>query len=151
MNTARRHRFETPRSETPRTSTVLPVWLEPRLATRNLSILDVRASYRAGHVPGAVPLDVRRQLFDGAGNVVSPAELALVMSQLGVDDGDTIVLVDEGPPAQALTAASVLARYGHPDVYLLDGGHTRWAAERRAITRDVPRRPAGSFTARTAP
>lgn len=143
MNIARKHRFETPR-----TSTVLPVWLEPRLATRNLAILDVRPTYSAGHVPGAVPLDVRRQLYDAAGNVVSPAELALVMSQLGVDDRDTVVLVDDGPPARALEAASVLARYGHSEVYVLDGGHTRWIAEGRAVTRERSRRPAGSFTAR---
>ncbi|MBS2016180.1 MAG: hypothetical protein JST00_25080 [Deltaproteobacteria bacterium] len=143
MNTARRLR-----SEALRPSTVLPLWLEPRLATRDLSILDVRPSYRAGHVPGAVALDVRRQLLDGAGNVVSPAEVALVMSQLGVDDRDTIVLVDEGPPEDALLAASVLARYGHADVYLLEGGHTRWKAEGREVTREIPRRPAGSFTAR---
>jgi len=144
MNTARKHR-----SEVPRTSTVLPVWLEPRLSTRRLSILDVRPSYRAGHLPGAVALDVD-QLFDGAGNVVTAPEVALVMSRLGVDDEDTIVIVDEGPPQRALAAASVLTRYGHPDVYLLDGGHTRWTAEGRAVTRDVPRRPTASFTARAS-
>lgn len=138
----------------PSARAVLPAWLEPRLSIPSLRILDVRADiaeravYREGHLPGAIALDVRAQLFDHAGDVVSAPELAMVMSGLGVGDGDTIVLVDDGWPDRALAAARALAKYGHHDVHVLDGGFTRWIAEGRPTTKSVAKRAPASFTAR---
>jgi len=106
--------------------------------------------FTRGHLPGAVSLDVRAQLFDEAGVVVTAPELAMAMSRLGVGDGHTVVLVDGAGPQASLAAAWVLARYGHDRVHVLDGGFPRWAREGRAISR-VPARPVpASFTARTA-
>lgn len=137
----------------PRVSTVSPAWLAARLAS--VRVLDVRpgASVAArsgkGHVPGAAPLDVRASLFDLYGDVVSAPELAMVMSSLGVGDEHTVVLVDEGPTTTyARAAAWALARYGHHDVHVLDGGHARWSAEGRPLSKDAVRHPFGSFTAR---
>src|SRR5699024_7283483 len=56
------------------------------------------SAYVSSHIPGSVPLDVRAALFDDAGELVSAPELAMVMSALGVGDGHTVVLVDEGRP-----------------------------------------------------
>lgn len=106
------------------------------------------AAYVEGHVPGAIPLDVRAVLFDASGEVVSAPELALAMSELGVGDGDTVVLVDEGRPETALAAARALARYGHRDVHVLEGGFARWLGEGRAVSRDVVRLPPASYTAK---
>ncbi len=106
------------------------------------------ASYASGHLPGAVALDVRAQLFDDAGEVVSAPEMAMVMSGLGVGDAHTIVLVDDGRPEAALAAAWALVRYGHRDVHVLEGGFTRWIGEGRAVTREVVRHPPASFTAK---
>ncbi|MDB4935438.1 MAG: Thiosulfate sulfurtransferase, rhodanese [Labilithrix sp.] len=108
------------------------------------------AVYVRGHVPGAVALDVRAVLFDDAGEVVSAPEIAIAMSSLGVGDGHTIVLVDEGRPEAALAAAWALVRYGHHDVHVLQGGFTRWAGEGRAVSREAVRHPAASFTARVS-
>jgi 3-mercaptopyruvate sulfurtransferase SseA len=106
------------------------------------------ALYLAGHVPGAIALDVRALLFDDDGEVVSGPELALAMSSLGVGDGHTLVLVDEGRPDGALAAAWALTRYGHRDVHVLEGGFARWVGEGRAVSRDVVRHAPASYTAR---
>lgn len=146
-----------------------PAWLEPRLSSPDLRILDVRGAppsadasgprlrrsatvpivpFAQSHVPGAIAFDVRASLFDDAGEVVSAPELAMVMSSLGVGDDHTIVLVDEAHPDTALAAARALTRYGHRDVNVLEGGFTRWLAERRRVSRDVVRHPPASFTAK---
>jgi thiosulfate/3-mercaptopyruvate sulfurtransferase len=174
---------------------VAPAWLERRLGSPTLRVLDVRtdtpsadasgprlraanavelrayahlgapaawktsrerhparrgpsAAFAEGHVPGAVPLDVRALLFDDVGDVVSAPELAIVMSSLGVGDGHTVVLVDEGRPEAALAAAWALTRYGHGDVHVLEGGFARWVGEGRAVSRALVRHPPASFTAR---
>lgn len=106
------------------------------------------SAYREGHIPGAVPLDVRAVLFDEAGDVVSAPELAIAMSGLGVGDGHTIVIVDGARPDAAIAAAWALARYGHEDVHVLEGGFARWVGEGRAVSRAVVRPAPASFTAR---
>ena len=108
------------------------------------------SAYVRGHLPGAIALDVRAQLFDDHGDVVSAPELALAMSGLGVSDDHTVVLVDDGRPDAALAAAWALARYGHKDVHVLEGGFTRWIAEGRAVSREIARLPPASFTARVS-
>jgi thiosulfate/3-mercaptopyruvate sulfurtransferase len=93
---------------------------------------------------------VRAVLFDHHGNVVSAPELAIAMSTLGVGDDHTIVLVDDGPPDAALAAAWALAKYGHRDVHVLEGGFARWVGEGRPVSREVLRHPGASFTARVS-
>ena len=106
------------------------------------------SAYVRGHLPGAIPFDVRALLFDEAGDVVSAPELAIAMSGAGVGDDHTIVLVDDGRPNTALAAAWALVRYGHQDVHILEGGFTRWVGEGREVSRVLVRHAPASFTAR---
>ena len=106
------------------------------------------AVFLNGHIPGSTSLDVGRRLFDESGAFVSPLELAMVMSEIGVGDEHTVVLVDEGRPAAALVAAWALRRHGHADTLILNGGFPRWVAEGRPVTRDIVKHPFASFTAR---
>jgi thiosulfate/3-mercaptopyruvate sulfurtransferase len=151
----------------PAVGAVTPAWLESRLTSADLRILDVRKAaetarerhsarrgpppaYVQGHIPGAVPLDVRSVLFDEAGTIVSAPELAMAMSGLGIGDRHTIVIVDEAVPEAAMAAAWALARYGHAGVHVLEGGFARWVREGRAVSRDIVRHPPASFTARVS-
>ena len=140
-----------------------PSWLEARLTSSDLRILDVRAdgqrapsrcgpspAYMKSHVPGAVSLDVRAVLFDEIGDVVSAPEIAMAMSGLGVGDGHTIVLVDAFRADTAAAAVWALARYGHTDVHVLEGGFARWIAEGRVVSREITRHRPASFTAKVA-
>ncbi len=107
------------------------------------------AAFLRGHIPGSTSLDVGRRLFDETGTIVPAPELAMAMSEIGVGDEHTVVLVDEGRPAAALVAAWLLRRYGHAETLILSGGFPRWAAEGRPVTRDLVKHPFASFTAKT--
>lgn len=104
-----------------------------------------------GHVPSAISMDVRAQLFDDGGGPIGAPELAMVMSGLGVGDEHDVVLVDDGPLGAALAAAWMLHRHGHTRVYVLGGGHARWLAEGRPLSVGVVKHAPASFTARVRP
>ena len=109
---------------------------------------DPEAAFLRGHIPGSTSLDVGRRLFDDNGTLVWAPEFAMVMSELGVGDQHTVVVVDEGSPAAALVAAWALRRYGHADTLVLSGGIHRWTAEGRPLTQAIVKHPYASFTAR---
>lgn len=107
-------------------------------------------AFARSHIPGSASFDVGRRLFDDSGAIVWAPELAVAMSELGVGDEHTIVLVDDRRPTAALVAAWALRRYSHSDALVLDGGFSRWLSEGRPVTREVVKHPYASFTARTA-
>lgn len=102
--------------------------------------------YDTGHIPGAVKLDwhtelndrVRRDYLDG----VAFSEL---MRSKGISREDTIVLYGDKSNWWAAYAFWVFKLFGHEDVRLLDGSRTKWIAEGREITREVPSLPAGNY------
>lgn len=152
VNMAAKARFSAVPAPSAAVGMVVPAWLEPRLGSAELRILDVRAraSFVTGHIPGAVALDVRRTLFEPSGAFVSAPELAIVMSTLGVGDEHTVVVVGDGLVGPAVDAARALLRYQHRDVHVLAGGYSRWVAESRRVSREIVRHPPASFTARVS-
>ncbi|HVJ90011.1 MAG TPA: rhodanese-like domain-containing protein [Labilithrix sp.] len=108
------------------------------------------AAFLRGHLPNSVLFDVGARLFDETGVLVSAPEFAMAMSESGVGDEHTVVLVDDEVPTAALVAAWALRRYGHHDTLILAGGFPRWTAEGRPVAREVIRHPYASFTARTS-
>jgi glyoxylase-like metal-dependent hydrolase (beta-lactamase superfamily II)/rhodanese-related sulfurtransferase len=83
--------------------------LTDRSPDRDRTILDVRqrSEYRSGHLPDSVHLEL------GA------------VAQAPDDLPDSRILVHCGHGERAMTAASILARSGHPDVAVLKGGPSR--------------------------
>jgi len=129
-----------------------PAWLARHERAKAIRILDVRprALYLRGHIPGAAHAHARSLLFDERGAVVSAGEVALAMSNVGVGDDHTIILVDDSLQEDARATARALGRYGHFDVHVLDGGITRWVAEKRPLTAVPTEYPIASFTARVS-
>lgn len=100
-------------------------------ATHVLVDLRPPAAYRAGHVPGAVNLDIEalRAEVDGVPGQLAPRpQLAAALGPLGIDVGDEVVAIDAdaGPPAARLLWT--LQSFGHaPEkLRLLDGGWAAW-------------------------
>lgn len=93
---------------------------------------DGREAYRAGHVPGAVYVDLDAELADhdatGEGRHPLPSEAALTraMRRWGLRDGDTVVVVDDAEGMSAARAWWLLRHAGLDDVRLLDGALRAW-------------------------
>lgn len=93
---------------------------------------DGRDAFAAGHVPGAVYADLDAQLSDhsrsGLGRHPLPTGAALQASlrELGVNDGDTVVVYDDAQAAGSSRAWWVLTAAGLEDVRILDGGWAAW-------------------------
>jgi thiosulfate/3-mercaptopyruvate sulfurtransferase len=109
-----------------------------------------RAKYEAGHIPGAVFVDVDTDLAapktpaTGRHPLPTPEAFADAMSRLGIGDDDMLVAYDDAGDANAARLWWMLDVTGHR-VALLDGGMNAWPGPLE--TGPSPTRPAASFTA----
>ena len=125
------------------------------------ALLDVRwrlggppgiESYRAGHLPGAVYVDLDKDLAappgpGGRHPLPAAADFAAAMRRAGVRAGRPVVVYDDGDSTIAARAWWMLRYFGHDQVRVLDGGFRGWAAAGQPVTTDEPRVAAGDFTA----
>lgn len=98
---------------------------------------DASAEYEAGHIPGAVFLDLAG-LIDSASPIdntlPSADKFASRMQGLGLGDGSRIVLYDDSAIKTAARAWYMLSKvFGAHHVAILDGGLAKWKAEGRAL------------------
>ncbi len=126
------------------------------------TLLDVRwrlggppgmADYRRGHLPGAVFIDLDRDLAGPPGPagrhpLPAPEAFQAAMRAAGVSDGRPVVVYDEADSTAAARAWWTLRYFGHPDVRVLDGGYRAWTAAGHEVTTAVPSPAPGDFTAR---
>jgi len=93
-----------------------------------------RRVYEADHIPGAVFLDLDRDLAGaitpetGRHPLPDPQALAATLGGLGISESHRVVVYDAGPGAIAARAWWALRWLGHDAVYLLDGGLAQWQA-----------------------
>jgi thiosulfate/3-mercaptopyruvate sulfurtransferase len=142
-------------------------WLAGRLGSPSLRIVDTRwytdparhgrDAYLAGHIPGAVFLDMDEDLSAPGGGRGRPAgrhpwpsaeQVARVMGGVGIGDATRVVAYDDQAGAIAARLWYVLRAHGHDDVAILDGGLAKWRAEGRALEIAVPRPEPSVFVPR---
>lgn len=110
-----------------------------------------RPVYEAGHVPGAVYVDLESELASppGPGGRHPLPDLDVftdAMRAAGVRADRPVVAYDGGQGWAAARAWWLLRWTGHPDVRVLDGGLAAWQASGGELSADQPVPPAGDFT-----
>jgi thiosulfate/3-mercaptopyruvate sulfurtransferase len=143
-------------------SLISPEDLLRRLDRPDLRICDVRwwlvdpergrREYAAGHLPGAVFVDVDSDLVaaEGPGRhpLPDPVAFARRLEALGIGDDSEVVAYDDAGGAVAARLWWMLDDLGHRDVSVLDGGVTAWLAAGGELTAAVPSYPPGRLTLR---
>lgn len=123
-------------------------WLAGESITSDLRIIDAsshladakrdaRAEFEAGHICGAIFMDLAGLIDDDApveNTLPSPEKFASRMAMLGLGDGSRIVLYDDSAIHSAARAWFVLKLFGAQNVAILDGGLAKWKAEGRPLT-----------------
>jgi thiosulfate/3-mercaptopyruvate sulfurtransferase len=109
--------------------------------------------YARGHLPGAVFVDLDRDLAGPPGDggrhpLPDPGAFQAAMRRAGVRQDRPVVAYDQGEPGGAARAWWLLGWFGHPAVRVLDGGLPAWVAAGLPLTTEPPAPDPGDFSAR---
>ena len=122
---------ETPPASCPSDGVVDVAWLQARLGHPDLQVIDTRASFGGGHIPGALPLRPEHLATTIAGidfEMMPPALAEPVLSGIGLRRDATVIVYGVSPEYDPARVVWSLYYLGHPDVRYLDGGWNAWVA-----------------------
>lgn len=125
--------------------------VDPKLAGRT-TVCDVRfyladhgqgrREYQAGHIPGAVFVDLHTQLAGGRGGGRHPLpdvdDFTRLLGSLGIAPSTFVVAYDSSGGAIASRLWWMLRSIGHGQVAVLDGGFPAWLSSGGMASIDVP-------------
>jgi thiosulfate/3-mercaptopyruvate sulfurtransferase len=145
---------------------VTTAWLASQIGQSDLKIVDApfylpgdprtpEGVYREVHIPGAVLFDLD-QIADRSTDLphmlAAPDAFAKAVGDLGIGDGDRVVVYDH---VGLMSAARVWWNFrvmGLDRVHVLDGGLPRWIAEQRPVAVGAePAPPPQRFVPRVRP
>jgi thiosulfate/3-mercaptopyruvate sulfurtransferase len=134
-------------------------WLLHHVREPGLRVIDFRwyldgrsgrAAYDDGHIPGAVFVDLDREVTgwhaSGAGRHPLPSrrDFEVAMRDAGVRRGSRVVVYDDQGGFSAGRLWWLLRYFGHPNVAVLDGGLAAWSGD---LSTETARYPPGNFAA----
>ena len=113
------------------------------------------AEYEAGHVPGAVFLDIQREISDPDTRLrfmaPSAEQFAHAVGKLGIGNDSRVVLYSNGSIMWATRVWWMFRAFGFDGAAVLDGGFAKWQAEGRPVSTEPVRHPPVRFEAHPRP
>jgi thiosulfate/3-mercaptopyruvate sulfurtransferase len=98
--------------------------------------------YRAGHIPGAVYVDMEHDLSRPGGPgrhpFPAPEDFARTLGRIGVRPDTHVVVYDDGSGSVAARLWFMLRVHGHERASALDGGYAAWTKAGLPVTKDEP-------------
>jgi thiosulfate/3-mercaptopyruvate sulfurtransferase len=139
---------------------VSSAWLAERLGEPGLVVVDAsahlpdagrdpRAEFGAAHIAGArfLDLDTLKDFASPVPAALPTAEqFAARMAEIGVRDGDRVVIYDDSGVKTSARAWFIFHLHGMREVALLDGGLGKWRAEGRPLESGAPVSSTGQVT-----
>ncbi|KRA84234.1 sulfurtransferase [Altererythrobacter sp. Root672] len=142
---------------------VSTAWLAERLGEPGLVVIDASAhlpdaernaaaEFEATHIPGARFLDL--DTFKDQSSPVPAAlpnaqQFAERMAEIGVSDGDQVVIYDDSAVKTSARAWFIFRLHGFSQVAILDGGLGKWRSETRPLESGRVQAGAGGVTPAT--
>ncbi|MGO4732244.1 sulfurtransferase [Paenibacillus sp. 2KB_22] len=142
-------------------------WLLARMYEPDVVIADCRfllgqpeagrQAYEAGHIPGAVYLDLEKDLSSpvsahgGRHPLPDPDMLANRLAKAGIGSNSRIVAYDDQGGMNASRLWWLLRYIGHEQVYIMDEGFSAWQNAKFPVTQDVPVQIPSSFEVNLQP
>jgi thiosulfate/3-mercaptopyruvate sulfurtransferase len=124
-------------------SLVSTEWVAQHLNDPKVRIVESNEDvllYDTGHIPGAVHVDWRRDLNDQTvRDYIDPKGFAELASRIGITPETTVVFYGDKSNWWACYALWVFSLFGHKDLRIANGGRDKWVAEKRELTREVPK------------
>jgi thiosulfate/3-mercaptopyruvate sulfurtransferase len=95
--------------------------------------------YEVGHIRNAVKLDWHTDVQDPTQrDFVNQADFEALLARYGITRDTTVVFYGDKNNWYAAYSFWLFKLYGHPDARIANGGRTKWEAEGRAYTQEVP-------------
>ncbi|MCR4458337.1 3-mercaptopyruvate sulfurtransferase [Pseudescherichia sp. L3] len=124
--------------------------IDARMAPVGQEHRDMRAEYRAGHLPGAVFFDIEA-LSDHTSSLPHmlprPEAFAVAMRELGISSDKHLVIYDEGNLYSAPRAWWMLKTFGVEQVSILAGGLAGWQRDELPLQQGDVTLPEAEFEA----
>jgi thiosulfate/3-mercaptopyruvate sulfurtransferase len=112
-------------------------WVAAHLADPKVEVVELdvsRASYDAGHIPGAVLWNAYSDLRDSSYTPIGHAELERLLSRSGISPDTTLVFYGYG----AVLGLWLMKAHGHADLRMLAGPREQWTEAGGEWSTDVP-------------
>ena len=117
-------------------------WVADHLNDSSIRLIEADEDvllYEVGHIPGAVKLDWHVDVQDKvARDFVDQQAFEQLMSHWGITNDTTIVLYGDKNNWYACYSFWLFSMYGLKKLKIMNGGRTKWEAEKREYTKEVP-------------